>query len=457
MDDQLVGRTAVELAELVRNRSVSATDVTRAHLARIVAIDSQVGAFQLVCADRALADAAALDAREDLSSLPLAGVPIVIKDHVDVAGLPTRNGSLATDPGPRAADATLVSRLRDGGAVIVGKTRVPEMCGWATTDSAFGVTRSPWDLRLASGGSSGGTAAAVASAMVPLGHGSDGGGSIRVPSSACGLFGLKPGLNFVPNVKGDEWYGLAAHGPLATTVADAALGLSVMAAQPAIADVQPVDRTLQIAMSVKPVMTGAVEPRYLEAVNTIARVLRDAGHDVVSADPPYGKDFMATAGARGMAGIAQEATGLSWRRLERRTLPGVLTGNVVMRLGLLRQKQYDAFYERMAEFFTMYDLLLTPTVAFWRIEAEGWSRRSWIANMRASMFAGFTPPWNVAGMPAAAIPVRAEPDRVPPSVQLAGPRGAEGLILSVAHQIEQAHPWQRHPPRFSVERDRASA
>ncbi len=457
MDDQLVGRTAAELAELVRNRSVTAGAVTRAHLERICAVDSQLGAFQLVCADRALADAAAIDARDDLSQLPLAGVPIAIKDHVDIAGLPTRNGSLATDPGPRAADATLVTRLRDAGAVIVGKTRVPEMCGWATTDSAFGVTRSPWDPTLASGGSSGGSAAAVASGMVALAHGSDGGGSIRIPSAACGLFGIKPGLDLVPSVKPAEWHGLAAHGPLATTVADAALGLSVMAQRPELAIVSPPASSLRIALSVKPVMTGKLDPRYLAAVDTIAGVLRDSGHEVVPADPPYGNDIMAIAGARGLAGIAQEATGLSIRQLEHRTVPGVLIGRMIERFGLLREQQYHAFYQRMVDFFGHYDLLLTPTVAYWRIPAEGWSRRSWIANMRASMFAGFTPQWNVAGMPAAAIPVRAEPDRVPPSVQVVGPRGAEALILSVARQIEQAHPWPRHPPRFATEPDLANA
>jgi amidase len=457
MDQHLAGRSASELAELVRSRSVTAAEVVRAHLDRILAIDSTVGAFQVLCPDQALADAAALDARDNLDDLPLAGVPIAIKDHVDVVGLPTRNGSIATDPAPKQTDTSFVTRLRDAGAVIVGKTRVPEMCGWATTDSAYGVTRSPWDLRLASGGSSGGSAAAVSSGMVPLAHGSDGGGSIRIPSSACGLFGLKPGLGTIPLARPDEWHGLAAHGPIATTVADVALGLAVMAQRPELATVAPVERSLRIAMSVKPVMSGTVEQRYLDAVTTVAGVLTDLGHTVTSADPDYGSDFMLTAGVRGMGGIAQEAAGLSLRRLERRTVPGVMVGRAVERFGLIRQAQYDAYYQRMVDFFTSYDLLITPTVAFWRIEAEGWSRRSWIANLRASMFAGFTPQWNVAGMPAAAMPVRAEPDRVPPSVQIAGPRGAEGLILSVAQQIEAAHPWQRHPPRFAADADLANA
>src|SRR5699024_10562525 len=178
--------------------------------------------------------------RSDLAELPLAGVPVAIKDVLAVEGESVRFGSAATPQAPSTADDELVARLRRAGAVVVGITAVPELCIFPTTDSTFGITRNPWDRSRTPGGSSGGSGAAVASGMVPIAHGTDGLGSIRIPSANCGLVGIKPGRALLPAEDGAaSWFGMSESGPLATTVADAALMLSVLADDPALADPAP--------------------------------------------------------------------------------------------------------------------------------------------------------------------------------------------------------------------------
>ena len=170
-----------------------AVEVVGEHLDRIGEVDPGLGAFQLVRAESALAEAAVVDARADRAGLPLAGVPVAVKDNIAVTGEPMRGDSRASLAGPQTHDHLVVARLRAAGAVVVGVTRMPELAIWAFTDGGFGMARNPWDLSRTCGGSSGGSAAAVAAALVPLAHGNDGLGSIRVPA-ACGLVGIKPGV-----------------------------------------------------------------------------------------------------------------------------------------------------------------------------------------------------------------------------------------------------------------------
>jgi amidase len=210
----------------------------------------------LVRGQAALAEAAAVDARPDRPGLALAGVPVAVKDNIAVTGEPMRVGSQASLAGPRTRDHLVVARLRAAGAVVVGVTRMPELAVWAFTDGRFGMARNPWDLSRTCGGSSGGSAAAVAAALVPLAHGNDGLGSIRVPAAACGLVGVKPGFGVVPAGPGaDVWCSMGENGPIATTVADAALGLSVMAGNPALARVDRPPGGVRIAL-----VTGAPVP-----------------------------------------------------------------------------------------------------------------------------------------------------------------------------------------------------
>src|SRR5579871_2461785 len=233
--EDLTSAPAHQLAGLVQSHQVSPVEIVQAHLDRIEAIEAKVRAFQVILADQALAEALTLAERADLDQLPLAGVPVAIKDNIDVAGVPTRSGSGATPVEPARTDDELVIRLRRAGCVVIGKTQMPELAIWPFTEPAvFAATRNPWDLSRTPGGSTGGGAAAVAAGMAAIALGSDGGGSIRAPAACCGLFGIKPSPGLVPLAGGktEHWYGMTAFGPLARSVADAALALDVLADTP---------------------------------------------------------------------------------------------------------------------------------------------------------------------------------------------------------------------------------
>ncbi len=449
-----VGRTVREIAAAVQGGSVTPAGVTGEHIEQIAALDGRVGAFVTVLGDSAVTEAEALAARSDLSSLPLAGVPVAIKDNVPVAGQPTRFGSSVTPDTPAQKDHELVRRLRDAGAVVVGITRLPELGVWATSEDANGVARNPWNLDLTPGGSSGGSAAAVAAAMVPAAHGNDGLGSIRIPSACCGLFGLKPGAGVVPAEVGrTSWRGLAENGPLATTVDDAALLLSVMAARPELAVVAPPAGSLRIALSTKVPLPGIkVDPEILRIVDETAAALRDAGHEVTRSDPPYSQRAANAIVAWFAASTADETEGLDESKLERRQRRHAQIGRTLQRLGRVKEKDRDRFKQRSAEFFSKFDVLLTPVMTKPPLEAAGWRDRSWRANFWGNAkWVPFLGPWNFAQYPGAAVPAGVHSSGMPIGVQLVAPAGGEALLLSVAKQLETARPWPRHAPMAGVD------
>ena len=219
-DEQLIYAGPAELAELVRSRQVSARELVELCLRRIEALNPRLNAFRTTLAEVALAEADAMAGRDGL----LAGVPVAIKDDIAVRGQPTTRGSRSFGP-PAPADAEAVRRLRAEGAILIGITNVPELTIWPwTITEANGTTRNPWDVSRTPGGSSGGSAAAVAAGMVPCATGSDGGGSIRIPASCCGLVGMKPTRGRVSTQPAREgWLGLSVFGALARTVRDSAL------------------------------------------------------------------------------------------------------------------------------------------------------------------------------------------------------------------------------------------
>lgn len=281
-----VGRSAGEIAAAVRSGEATARAVVSEHLDRIAGLNPELGAFVRVRSAEAMREAEEVDGRADRQHLRLAGVPVAIKDNVPVGGEPMRLGSGAAPQAPQAGDHPVVARLRAAGAVVVGLTNLPELAIYPFTDSVFGIARNPWDRRRAAGGSSGGSAAAVASGMVPLAHGNDGLGSIRIPAAACGLFGIKPGAGVVPALIGaDSWRGMSENGPLATTVADAALMLEAMAGTSFDLAEPP---ALRIAVSVKPTGPGVmVHRRLAAAVRQCGERLATMGHTVEAGDPPY--------------------------------------------------------------------------------------------------------------------------------------------------------------------------
>ncbi|MGZ4205345.1 MAG: amidase [Actinomycetota bacterium] len=443
-----IGATASEIAEHVRSGKVSPLDVVRAHLDRIEALDARFGAFQVIRRERALEEAAAVAARADLAELPLAGVPIAIKDNIAVEGEPKRDGSVATPEDPQTRDHELVRRVRAAGAVVVGITRIPELAIWPTTDGPFGTARNPWNTQRTPGGSSGGAGAALASAMVPLAQGNDGGGSIRIPSAACGLFGLKPGPGVVPGLEPPgDWHGMAENGPMATTVDDAALLLSVMAGQPSLASVEVPARALRIAVDVRSPLAGvSIQKEWKAAARDAGALLEQAGHTVSYTGPRYPTKAANAFLARWFVGVAEDAEAhTDPSKLQRRTRGHVRAGRFFgARLKEGTQDRWRAHYER---FFSDFDLLVSPGLARTPPKAEGWSTRGWLINLlAATRYAPMSALWNLVGFPAASIPLGIGPNGMPLGVQIVAPRGGEALLLSVAKQLEQVNPWQRHAP-----------
>lgn len=442
-------QTATEIAVAVRSGRLTARQTVEDALARIEDSDARIHAFQEVRVFAALREADEVDARPDRADLPLAGVPLAIKDNVPVMGEAMRIGSGATDPSPQITDHEIVRRLRQAGGVVVGITRTPELCVFGATDSKYGVTRNPWNTDRTPGGSSGGAAAAVAAGAVPIAHGNDGMGSIRIPAACCGLVGLKPGLGVVPADLGNgSWFDMAENGPMTTTVADAALMFSVLADRPGSATVTEPAR-LRISVSTKVPAAGTpLDRHWAAATRESADLLAAAGHTVTSADPPYGQTLILSEVVRWAAGTELDARLVADRsKLEVRVRRHAALGRAALALHLPREKGRTAWQERASRFFDNCDVLMTPALAQPPIAAKAWSTRGWSANVWANArYAPFAAPWNLAGWPALVVPAGLDPDGMPLAVQLVARPGGEDMLLGVAAQLEALRPWPRTAP-----------
>ncbi|MFD5794105.1 amidase [Streptomyces diastatochromogenes] len=440
------GRTAAEIAAAVRAKEVTPREVVADHLARIERLDGRIGAFRKVRAEAALAEADAVASRADLAELPLAGVPVAVKDNLAVRGESHRDGSAATPDTPAGEDHVTVARLRAAGAVVVGLTNVPELCVFGTTEGVFGIARNPWDTSRNAGGSSGGSAAAVAAGLVPIALGNDGMGSLRIPAANCGLVTLKPGHGVVPaGIGNGDWFGMSENGPLATTVEDVRLMLSVLADAEF---VRREERTpLRIAVALRSPLAGvSVSKPYTTAVRQAAGVLAKAGHRVRRAEPPYPLSLSITSLQHWTAGTAVDAEGLDPARLARRTRVHAAVGRRFL-ASVRTGDQRERLRARLTPFFTEHDVLLTPTLARRSPKAGPWHKRGWLRNVAAnSAYSPFTPPWNLTGWPAMSIPLGTLPSGAPCAVQLVGRPGTEEDLLALAEQLESLHPWQRTAP-----------
>lgn len=446
-----VGRSAEQIAAGVRAGDVSAHDVAAEHLDRIGRLNPELGAFVRVRAAPALSEAQQVDARPDRGQLPLAGVPVAIKDNLPVAGEPMRRGSAASAGDPQEADHPVVARLRAAGAVVVGLTNLPELAIYPFTDSVYGIARNPWDRRRTAGGSSGGAAAAVASAMVPIAQGNDGLGSIRIPAAVCGLFGIKPGTGVVPaQIGADSWGGLAENGPLTTTVADAALMLGVMAGATFSIAGQP---GLRVAISTRPPGPGIrVHPVIAAAVQRCGEVIAGLGHTVRRADPPY-PGWATPAGIERWftASVPDGRPLLAEAGLEPRTRRHIRAGQVLLRVRPPRENDRERLRAALAPFFDSHDVLVMPTLARPAPAARRRGEGSWLRSVAVALtYAPMAGIWNLAGFPAAAVPMAPGETGLPGSVQLVAAPGGEALLLSLAAQLEGAMPWPRHAPGYAV-------
>jgi amidase len=414
----------------------------------------------VVFADAARQEAEAAQHRIDAGErLPLLGVPVAIKDDVDVAGEVTACGSGAVSTAP-VRDAEVVSRLRAAGAVIIGKTNVPELMIFPFTESlTFGATRNPWNTALTPGGSSGGSGAAVAAGLAPLALGSDGGGSIRIPSGWCGLFGIKPQRDRVPLAPHDDaWCGLSVNGPMARSVKDAALFLDVTTTMPGpdggfVAAAAREPGRLRIALSTKvpPPLIVKVGKEQRAAVDEAGAVLRDLGHDVVVRDPDYPPAAVyANFLPRYFRGVYNDVRSLPHQdRLEKRTRSMARIGSLLSdrRMATVRAGE-SAVAERIQSIFDDVDVVITPGNAAGPSRVGAYQRRGGISSLLlVSQRVPFFEIWNLTGQPAAAVPWGLDRNGVPLSIQLVGRPADEATLVSLSAQIESARPWaHRRPP-----------
>ncbi|SDQ79066.1 amidase [Thermostaphylospora chromogena] len=472
-----VGHSAIDIARAVRRGEVTAPEVVGAHLEEITGRNRETGAFRVI-REQALDEARALQERDDLSRLPLAGVPVAIKDNVAVAGEVVRNGSAATSGEPASADHPVVARLRAAGAIVVGLTATPELSLVALGDSVYGTARNPWDLTRTPGGSSSGSAAAVAAGLVPLALGTDGLGSLRIPAACCGVLTLKPGPGLVPPPE-DDWFGMAEIGPMATTAADLALALAVISDDMALATAwetgerrrmawepdSPSDAgavspqalrgwregpfDLRIAVASRPLPPGfRIDPEFRAAATAAGEALRTAGHTVVERErhlPPW---LGPAAVATWFRCAAQQTRGLDRRRLERRTRALARAGRVLGAIRLDGARGMDRWRAYEADrWFGDADVLVTPALAAPPPAAARWGERGLLRNVLVHLrYAPVTAPWNLAAWPAMAVPFGRHSCGLPIGVQLIAPPGGEPHLLGLAAQLEKALPHPRHAP-----------
>ena len=456
---------ATELAERVRTRDVSPVELIRAVLDRIERLDGRVNAFAHLTAELALDMAqAAEDAvlRGDPLG-PLHGVPVTIKDLHQLAGHPLGLGSLTQADQIAAADAPVTARLKAAGAVILGKTTTPEF-GWTgiSRSPRTGITHNPWQHGTNAGGSSTGAAAAAAAGFGPLHQGSDGAGSIRMPSHFCGVFGLKPTWGTIPHVPVRNNDNVSHIGPIARTVADAALFLTATAGP------HPFDHTsltgppadylaglhadihdLRIAFS--PDLGHArVDPEVAGPVLVAVSEFESFGCHVEEVVPEWGPE-------------GPEIGRFFWAVHEAPLAPLLEDWEDCMDAGLVAcirdgmghsadayiamRARKLAYVERMHRFIAEWDLLLTPAVSVAafppeRIEPEHWPKHAW----DWIRWAEFSYPFNMSGLPAASVPCGFTPDGLPVGLQIVGRRGADSNVLRAAATFERARAWAQFRP-----------
>ncbi len=449
----------VRLAELLAAGTVSSTELTTEVLARIGATQPTLNTFRVVRSAAALREAAEADRRLRAGErAPLLGIPLAMKDDQDLAGEPTAFGCAGEFPAA-TGDSEMVSALRAAGAVIVGKTNTPELGQWPFTEGpAFGITRNPWQTDHTPGGSSGGSAAAVAAGIVPVAVGSDGAGSIRIPASWTHLVGIKPERGGVYQDADGTFHGISISGPLARRVADAALVVDVLAGRSstdehsALAAAGRDPGRLRIGLSFRPPLTGyrvRLDPRIKQAVLRIANVLTGLGHEVVPVDPTYGLiglNFLpkSTAGLYGWLDKIPDPS-----LLDPRTRKNMANGRRVGRYLVGFAHATDGRYHRqVGKVFHTVDALLVPTTATPPPRVESWSRMSDRALNRIMVSAcPYAWPWNVLGWPGVNVPAGLTDDGLPVGAQLLGPSGTEGTLISLAAQLETVEKWaDRYPP-----------
>jgi amidase len=473
-DGDLMFRSALELAEMVRSREVSAHELVETSLERIEELNPALNAFAQVDAERALALADAIGPGDER---PFAGVPIAIKNNRPAEGLRLTYGCELMAANECKYDHNITRRLKAAGFVVVGTTTLPEYGILPVSEARiFGPTRNPWDLGRTPGGSSGGAAAAVASGMLPVAQGNDGGGSIRIPAACCGLVGLKPARGRISSAPelGDS--PLVVDGMLTRSVADTAAILDVLAgyepgdatwapppAEPFVRLAEQDPGRLRIAATTLPPVADAVlDPTCSQAVADASELLRSLGHEVEEVDPLWQVDGLSelfgvvfsthialsiaySGVVAGREPAAEDMEPMSWAIFSMIRKLGAVDG-------LAAAVRLQAFARRLVAFLAPYDALLTPALAErpLPIGALDTAAPDPMATFtRSGLFTPFTPVFNASGQPAISLPLFQGEDGLPLGVQIVGRPAGEGALLALAAQLEQAVPWAARRPAIA--------
>ncbi len=477
-DGDLMFRSASELAGMVRAGEVSARELVETSLTAIEELNPRLNAFVDVDAERALAAAEQVAPGDER---PFAGVPIAIKNNRPVSGLRLTYGCSLMQDFVADYDHNVTRRLKQAGFIVVGTTTLPEYGILPTSEARlFGPTRNPWDLERTPGGSSGGAAAAVAAGMIPVAHGNDGGGSVRIPAACCGLVGLKPQrgrISAAPEL-GESLLGI--DGVLTRTVADTAAILDVLEGyevgdaswappppQPFAAALDangtPPTRLRIAATTLPPVPDAVLDPQAAAAVAEAAGLLRELGHEVEEVDPPwqiegltelFGAVFcthislsIAYSGiVAGREPTAEDMEPMSWAIYS-------MTKKLSAVEGFGATVRLQAFTRALVQFMEPYDALLTPALAERPLPLG--TLDTAIANpmetfTRSGLFTPFTPVFNASGQPGISVPLFEGEDGLPLAVQLAGKPAQEGTLLALAAQLETARPWAERRPALAL-------
>jgi amidase len=471
---ELLYRPATELAAMVRRGEVSGRELVEAALQGIEALEPELNAFVLVDAERALE---AADRVEPGDERPFAGVPIAIKDEVPVAGQRLTAGSQLFGDFVPEFDAFVVRRLREAGFVIVGRTNMPEFGLLPVTEPRrYGPTRNPWDVGRTPGGSSGGSAAAVAAGMVPVAHGADGGGSIRIPAACCGLVGLKPARGRISRGPTQGDHPLVTDGVLTRTVEDTARLLDVMAGYelgdaswappPSAPFAEAAGRDpgrLRIGVSTVPPIDVEVDAASRRAVAEAAELLASLGHDVSEVDAPWRSldvlpVFTRVFGTHVVVGAV--FAGLVTGRQPSPELVEPLTWSIYEHIRemagydyVLALTQLQTLSRGMLSLWTSHDVVVTPALGLRPVaigEIDACSDDPWEDFRRSGHFVPFTAMFNVSGQPAVSVPLFEGEDGLPLAVQLAGPPAGEEVLISLAAQLEAARPWAERRPAVAA-------
>ncbi|HVL80920.1 MAG TPA: amidase [Actinomycetota bacterium] len=466
MDDrELAFAPALTQARLVREKEVSPVELVELYLRRIEELNPGLNAYLTVCADEAMADARDRESRLGEGDLPpFWGVPISIKDLNETAGVRTTFGCAAYSGYVPAHDDAVVARTKRAGFVMLGKTNTPEFgtTPW-TEPPAYGPARNPWDTDRTTGGSSGGAGGALAAGLCPIAQGSDGGGSIRIPSSACGVYGIKPSRGRVSAAPKHSSL-LTQNGPMARTVADAAAYLDVLAgyetgdawtapppSRPFAEEVGADPGRLRVAFSTTPPADVPVSPGNVEAVHRAVALLEERGHEVVEASPAFSDDLLRDFLLIWYVGRAEER--------EDMPPPEVLDPVNAALVELGRETSAPDFrfawhrverdVRRVVSFFDDFDVLVTPVCAT-PPPTHGQYRdpdNPLVEFFSAVNFVPFNAAWNTTGQPAVSLPLHTDEHGLPVGVQVVGRPFDEATLIRVSAQLEQAAPWaDRRPP-----------